>query len=150
VQICTGTDNQIPIRAAIYELASACGEVKLSAGAFGIYDSIYSGVNPLTTANLTISGEGRSTVLESHDKQGGGDYNVIFMDEDGRTVKDLVIEGSMVSSDQPLKNRSNTRVRVLESEKGEIWHAGNTHLSRSSASYARLKWRLPRGRQCPW
>ena len=40
-------------------------------------------------------------------------------------------------SDLPPKYRSNSRVRVLESEKGEIWLAGNTHLNRSSASCAR-------------
>ena len=49
--------------------------------------------------------------------------------------------------DLPPKNRSNSRVRVLETEEGEIWHAGSSHLSRSSASYARLKLHLPRGRQ---
>ena len=49
--------------------------------------------------------------------------------------------------DLPPQNRSNSRVRVLETEKGEIWHAGSTHLSRSSASCARLKLHLPRGRQ---
>ena len=52
--------------------------------------------------------------------------------------------------DRPPKNRSNSRPRVLESEKGEIWLGGNTHLSRSSASYARLKLHLHRGRWCPW
>jgi len=40
--------------------------------------------------------------------------------------------------DLPPENRSNSRVRVSESQKGEIWHAGSTRLSRSSASYARL------------
>ena len=41
------------------------------------------------------------------------------------------------AADLPPENRSNSRVRVSESEKGEIWPAGNTHPSRSSASSAR-------------
>ena len=49
--------------------------------------------------------------------------------------------------DLPPENRSNSRVRVLESQKGEIWHAGSTHLNRSLASCARLKLHSPRGRQ---
>ena len=43
----------------------------------------------------------------------------------------------VVEHDLPPENRSNPRVRVSESEKGEIWLAGNTHLNRSSASCAR-------------
>jgi len=65
--------------------------------------------------------------------------------DDYKILADLQSTGT----DQPPKNRSNPRVRVLESEKREIWHAGNTHLGRSAASYAILKWRLPRGRWCP-
>jgi hypothetical protein len=37
----------------------------------------------------------------------------------------------------------------MESEKGEIWHAGDTHLNRSAASYARLKWPCPGGDGVP-
>ena len=45
----------------------------------------------------------------------------------------------------PPPNRSNSRVRVSESEKGEIWLAGSTHLSRSSASCVRVEVALAQG-----
>jgi parallel beta-helix repeat protein len=91
IQLCDGTDDDVNINDAITALPAGGGVVQLSDGTFDIAHKV-----TVAQDNVTIQGQGESTVLEANSTLPTGEF-AIQTGGDGWVIRDLVVDGDALA-----------------------------------------------------